>query len=318
MRVLVRRERPHPGATISVFEAHDGWRYQCVATDTRRGQLPFLEARHRAHARVEDRVKAIKQTGMGRFPSREFAINQVWLQLALTAADLIAWTQTILLDGALAAAEPKKLRYQLLHTAARIVHGQRRTRSKSTPAGPGPPSSPPRSTGSPRSDHPCSSDQPAPPTTHHPRTQENRTPGRAPDHALSRPRPINTDDHETTPAPTVNERRRLGPGGTRGRSIASRPIQRADLWRWSGGDDGELARMRWDGGAEVGAGGGDFEHRPVDDDPQVIAGWDRPCGLSDVNPNVCLPCGGSLIRGCEPRLILTSSPGVGLQVMSTA
>jgi len=130
MRVLVRRERPHPGATISVFEAHDGWRYQCVATDTGRGQLPFLEARHRAHARVEDRVKAIKQTGMDRFPSREFPINQAWLQLALTAADLIAWTQTILLDGALAAAEPKKLRYQILHTAARIVRGQRQTRIK--------------------------------------------------------------------------------------------------------------------------------------------------------------------------------------------
>jgi hypothetical protein len=130
MRVLVRRERPHPGAKLTLIEAHDGWRYQCVATDTPRGQLAFLEARHRAHARVEDRVKAIKQTGMGRFPSREFKINQVWLQLALTAADLIAWTQTILLDDALAAAEPKKLRYQLLHTAARIVRGQRKVRIK--------------------------------------------------------------------------------------------------------------------------------------------------------------------------------------------
>jgi hypothetical protein len=130
MRVLVRRERPHPGAKISVFEAHDGWRYQCIATDTPRGQLPFLEARHRAHARVEDRVKAIKQTGMGRFPSREFAINQVWLQLALTATDLIAWTQTILIDGPLAKIETKQLRYQLLHTAGRIVRGQRKVRIK--------------------------------------------------------------------------------------------------------------------------------------------------------------------------------------------
>ena len=112
------------------MEAHDGWRYECVATDTPLGQLPFMGARHRAHARVEDRVKAIKQTGMGRFPSREFQINQVWLQLALTAADLIAWTQTTLLDAALAAAEPRTLRYQLLHTAARIVHGQRKTRIK--------------------------------------------------------------------------------------------------------------------------------------------------------------------------------------------
>ena len=128
MRVLVRRERPHPGAQISLFEAVDGWRYQCVATDTDHGQLPFLEARHRAHAHVEDRVKAIKQTGMGRFPSREFAINQVWLQLALTAADLIAWTQTILLAGVLGQVEVKKLRYRLLHTAARIVRGQRKVR----------------------------------------------------------------------------------------------------------------------------------------------------------------------------------------------
>jgi Transposase DDE domain group 1 len=130
MRVLVRRERPHPGAMLSLMEAHDGWRYQCVATDTPTGQLAFLEARHRAHAHVEDRVKAVKQTGMGRFPSREFAINTVWLQLAITAADLIAWTQTILLTDDLAKAEPKKLRYRLLHTAARIVHGQRRTMIK--------------------------------------------------------------------------------------------------------------------------------------------------------------------------------------------
>ena len=126
-RVLVRRERPHPGAQLSVFEAHDGWRYQCLATDTPVGQLAFLEVRHRAHARVEDNIRTAKQTGLGRFPSREFAINAVWLQLALTAADLIAWTQTILLDGALAKVEPKLLRYRLLHTAARIVRRGRRT-----------------------------------------------------------------------------------------------------------------------------------------------------------------------------------------------
>ena len=127
MRVLVRRERPHPGAQISVFEAHDGWRYQCLATDTPVGQLAFLEARHRAHARVEDKIRTAKQAGLGRFPSREFAINAVWLQLALTAADLIGWTQTILLDGVLAKAEPKLLRYRLLHTAARIIRRGRRT-----------------------------------------------------------------------------------------------------------------------------------------------------------------------------------------------
>jgi len=111
-----------------VFEAHDGWRYQALATDTTTGQLAWLEARHRAHARVEDKIRNIKQAGIGRFPSREFQINQAWLQLALTAADLIAWTQTTLLTGELAKAEPKTLRYRLLHVAARLVRGQRRTK----------------------------------------------------------------------------------------------------------------------------------------------------------------------------------------------
>jgi hypothetical protein len=88
---------------------------------------PALEARHRAHARVEDRIRTGKDTGYGRFPSHHFAINAVWLELALTAADLLAWAQTMLLDGELALAEPKKLRYRVLHVAARVTRGQRRT-----------------------------------------------------------------------------------------------------------------------------------------------------------------------------------------------
>lgn len=127
MRVVVRRERPHPGAQLT-FTDVDGWRFQTFATDTEAGQLAWLEARHRAHARVEDRIRCTKDTGLGRFPSRSFAINAVWLQLALTAADLIAWTQTTLLDGDLAVCEPKALRYRLLHVPARLTRGQRRTR----------------------------------------------------------------------------------------------------------------------------------------------------------------------------------------------
>jgi Transposase DDE domain group 1 len=125
MRVIVRRERPHPGAQLS-FTDIDGWRFQAFATDTAAGQLAHLDARHRGHATVEDRIRCGKHTGLGRFPSRMFAINAVWLELALTACDLIAWTQTILLDGDLARCEPKTLRYRLLHVAARITRGQRR------------------------------------------------------------------------------------------------------------------------------------------------------------------------------------------------
>jgi hypothetical protein len=117
MRVIVRREHPHPGAQLSLFEATDGYRYQAFATNTRIGQLAFLEARHRAHARVEDRIKAAKDSGLGRLPSREYAINQAWVQLAAVAADLIAWLQMLALDGGLAKTEPKLLRFRMLHPA---------------------------------------------------------------------------------------------------------------------------------------------------------------------------------------------------------
>jgi hypothetical protein len=125
MRVIVRREHPHPGAQLSLFEAADGFRYQAFATNTRAGQLAFLEARHRAHARVEDRIKAAKDTGLGRLPSREYAINQAWVQIVAVAADLIAWLQLLALDGDLAKVEPKTLRFRMLHLPARLVRGGR-------------------------------------------------------------------------------------------------------------------------------------------------------------------------------------------------
>ncbi|WP_433528359.1 IS1380 family transposase [Micromonospora sp. CA-263727] len=126
MQVIVRRERPHPGAQLSLFEHRDGWRYTAFVTNTRAGALQWLEARHRAHARVEDRIRCAKDTGLRRLPSREFAINQAWCLAAAIAADLLAWLQIHALDGDLARAEPKRLRYRLLHTAARLTHGQRR------------------------------------------------------------------------------------------------------------------------------------------------------------------------------------------------
>jgi hypothetical protein len=126
MRVIVRRERPHPGAQLSLLEEADGWRYQAFATNTRVGQLAFLEARHRAHARVEDRIKAAKDSGLGRFPSREYAINQAWLKIVAVAADLSAWLRLLALDGDLAATEPKGLRLKMLHVPARLVRSGRR------------------------------------------------------------------------------------------------------------------------------------------------------------------------------------------------
>ncbi|GGN45698.1 IS1380 family transposase [Streptomyces fuscichromogenes] len=130
-RIIVRRERPHPGAQLSLFDQDEGLRHQVFLTDTPcsgGGSAQFLEVRHRGHATVEDHIRCGKTTGFGRFPSRDFAVNAVWLELSLAAIDLLAWTRVLLLDGELATAEPKKLRYRLLHVAARLTRGGRRLR----------------------------------------------------------------------------------------------------------------------------------------------------------------------------------------------
>src|SRR5437879_3248346 len=121
-RAIVRREEPHPGASFTLFDP-DGWRYQVFLTDSPDDDLPYLEARHRGHARVEDRIRCGKDTGLANLPFFEFANNAVWLEVVLIAQDLIAWTQGLCLTGKLARAEPKALRFMLLHMAGRLVRG---------------------------------------------------------------------------------------------------------------------------------------------------------------------------------------------------
>jgi hypothetical protein len=119
-RVIVRRERPHPGAQLS-FTDHDGHRFQAILTDQTDTDIAYLEARHRGHARVEDRIKAGKDTGMEKLPFRDIAMNEVWLELSLIAQDLLAWTKALALDAELATCEPKRLRYRMLHVAGRLA-----------------------------------------------------------------------------------------------------------------------------------------------------------------------------------------------------
>lgn len=124
-RVIVRRERPHPGAQLTFTDA-DGHRFQAFLTDAPGGDIAFLEARHRGHARVEDRIRTAKDSGMRNLPFGDFARNQTWLLCVLLAADLVAWCQQLLLDGELRVAEPKRLRYTLWHCAGRLVRTGRR------------------------------------------------------------------------------------------------------------------------------------------------------------------------------------------------
>jgi hypothetical protein len=136
MRIFARRERPHPGAKLSLFEHEDGYRYQLWVTNLPAGikgwrsKNAYIDAGHRVHARVEDAIRTGKDTGIGRFPSHEFNVNQAWLAAAMMAQILLGWLRLLALDGDLARAEPKTLRYRVLHAAARLVRGGRRRRWK--------------------------------------------------------------------------------------------------------------------------------------------------------------------------------------------
>ena len=129
MRVIVRKERPHPGAQLR-FEDVDGMRITAFATNTRTGgpgtQLPDLELRHRRRARCEDRIRIAKDTGLMNLPLHGFAANQIWCAIVMLAMDLTAWMQTLgLTDHDARRWEPKRLRLRLFTVPATLArHGR--------------------------------------------------------------------------------------------------------------------------------------------------------------------------------------------------
>lgn len=128
MRIIARRERPHPGAQLRLTD-EDGWRITCFATNTKGWRLAELEVRHRQRARAEDRIRALKDTGLRNLPFHGFAQNQIWLEIIALAADLLVWTQTLAWhDHPARRWEPKRLRLRLLSVAGRITRSGRRRR----------------------------------------------------------------------------------------------------------------------------------------------------------------------------------------------
>jgi hypothetical protein len=127
MRVIVRKERPHPGAQLR-FTDIDGHRFTCFATSTKGRQLADLELRHRRRARCEDRIRCAKDTGLRNLPLHGYAQNQIWCELVALACDLLAWTQTLALTGEARRWEPRRLRLRIFTCAGRIVQGGRRLR----------------------------------------------------------------------------------------------------------------------------------------------------------------------------------------------
>lgn len=131
-RLILRKERPHPGAQLTFTDA-DGHRITAFLTDTGPGAVPGqiagLELRHRQHARVEDRIRQAKATGLRNLPCRETAENAAWLQAVLTATDLVCWSKLICFPDhpTIARCEIAAFRYRILHAAARITRSGRRT-----------------------------------------------------------------------------------------------------------------------------------------------------------------------------------------------
>jgi hypothetical protein len=125
-RLIVRRERPHPGAQFEVFDAH-GYRHTACITDQDDPDITALELRHRRHARVEDSIRIAKETGMRSMPFAAFEHNQAWLEVSLLAQAILRWSALLCLEGELALAEPKRIRQRLLHVAGRIARSARRT-----------------------------------------------------------------------------------------------------------------------------------------------------------------------------------------------
>ncbi len=127
MRVIVRKERPHPGAQLRITDVN-GLRVTAFATNTARGQLADLELRHRRRARCEDRIRNAKDTGLTNLPLHDMDQNRIWCALVSLACELTAWLQMLSLPGLPARRwEPKRLRLRLFSVAGRLARSGRRT-----------------------------------------------------------------------------------------------------------------------------------------------------------------------------------------------
>jgi hypothetical protein len=126
MRVIARKERPHPGAQLRITDA-DGLRVTAFATNSTRGQLPALELRHRRRARAEDRIRCAKDTGLRNLPLHDFDQNQIWCAVVALACELTAWMQMLALADTTARRwEPKRLRTRLFTVPATLARTGRR------------------------------------------------------------------------------------------------------------------------------------------------------------------------------------------------
>ncbi|MEE4493500.1 IS1380 family transposase [Streptomyces sp. BE230] len=125
MRLIARKERPHPGAQLRITDA-GGMRITCFATNTAGLPIAALELRHRLRARAEDRIRAARATGLRNLPLHTTAQNRIWLEIVQIALDLLAWMPMLALTGPAQLWEPRRLLLRLFTTAGQLVTTGRR------------------------------------------------------------------------------------------------------------------------------------------------------------------------------------------------
>jgi hypothetical protein len=127
-RLIVRRERPHPGAQLSLFDTIEGFRHTAFITNQTGYDVAALELQQRQRARAENVIRDTKACGLANLPFDDVVNNEAWMNLCFTANDLLGWAQRIGCTGQLRRATPKTIRHRLLHIAARITPNSRRLR----------------------------------------------------------------------------------------------------------------------------------------------------------------------------------------------
>lgn len=119
-RLIVRRERPHPGAQLSLFDTIEGLRHTCFITDSGDRNIAGLDLRHRRRGRAEQVIRDTKACGLAKLPFDAATLNDAWMQLSFCANDLLCWARRISLTGPLRRATPKTIRHRLLHVAGHV------------------------------------------------------------------------------------------------------------------------------------------------------------------------------------------------------
>ncbi len=122
----MRRETPHPGAQLTLFDTIEGKRHTAFITDQTDDDIAALELFQRRRARAENVIRDTKACGLANLPFDDIVNNETWMQLCFAAHDLLTWARHISLPGQLRNATPKTIRHRLLHIAGRTTPTGRR------------------------------------------------------------------------------------------------------------------------------------------------------------------------------------------------